>query len=109
MDKNQAKHLLMKPKSEEKLEKILDSIKKKPNPVVLTGTKLEKIVNKIIAYEYILNNYILDENSVEMLRQDVDGVWCSYTSAFGKEYAKVWFTSANPNLRKIFFSKGENQ
>ena len=107
MDAKQAQNLLMKPKSKEHLEKILDSIRKKPHPVVLTGQKLERIVNKIIAYEYIINNYILDENSVEMLRQDVDGVWCSYESSKGKEFAKVWFTSSNPNLRKIFFTRGD--
>lgn len=102
MDRNQAKNLLMKPKDNGLIEKVLESIEKKPRPINLTPKNIEKIINKIIAYEYLINNYILDENSVELLRQDVDGVWVSYFSEYtGKEYA-VWFTSANPNLREIF-------
>ena len=105
MDKQQAQKLLMTPKSKEHLEKILYSIDKNPRPVVLSGAKLEKLVNKIIAYEYLVNNFIIDENSVNMLRQDIDGVWCYWTSKNGKQYGKVWFTSGNPNLREIFFKK----
>lgn len=103
MDKKQAENLLMKPKDNGLVQKVLESIEKKPRPINLKPKSLEKIVNKIIAYEYIINNYIVDEDSIKMLRQDIDGVWVSYFSAFtGKEYAKVWFTSGNPNLREIF-------
>ena len=108
MDKNQAENLLMKPDTG-LIQKVLDSIEKKPRPINLTPKSTEKVINKIIAFEYLVNNYILDENSVEFLRQDNDGVWVSYFSEYtGREYAKVWFTSTNPNLREIFFRKGEN-
>lgn len=109
MNQQQAKNLLMKPKSEEHLAKVLESISKNKRPIVLNSKGLIKIVNKIIAYEYIINNYIINEDTIEMLRQDTDGVWVSYFSGNKKEYAKVWFTSANPNLREIFFKENKDE
>ena len=108
MTKDQAKNLLMIP-DDELLERVVRSINRKSNKIALKPQSEEKIVNKIIAYEYIMNNYIIDENSVQMLKQNVDGVWVSYTSGTGKQYAKVWFTSANPNLRKIFCGGKANE
>lgn len=101
MDKEQAKKLLMIP-DDGLLCKVLNKITTNPQEVNLNAKTLEKIINKIIAYEYLINDYIVDENSIEMLRQNIDGVWVSYISNNGKQYAKVWFASGNPNLRKIF-------
>ena len=103
MDKNSAKHLLMKPKGEEHLQKILESIEKKPRPITLSPKGLEKAVNKLIAYEYLVNGDYVIEDTIEFLRQDIDGAWIFYsTKAKEKNYAKVWFTSTNPDLRQIF-------
>lgn len=107
MDKEQAKHLLMKPLSEEHLGKVLESINRKPRPVVLKPSSSLKIVHKIIAYEYLTNNFVVDEDTIEMLRQDNDGVWVSYFGSCGLTYAKVWFTSGTPDLREIFKNVGE--
>ena len=106
MDKNSAKHLLMKPASEEHLQKILESIAKKPRPITLSPKGLEKAVNKLIAYEYLVNGDYVIEDTIEFLRQDIDGAWVFYsTNGKEKNYAKVWFNSANPDLRKIFKEK----
>lgn len=105
MDKEQAKKLLMTP-DDGLLHKVLNKIRTSPQEVNLNSKTLEKIINKIIAYEYLINDYIVDENSIEMLRQNIDGVWVSYISNNRKQYAKVWFASGNPNLRKIFCGGG---
>lgn len=104
MEVNQAKNLLMHPKSAEHLEKVLASIEKNKREINLKTSSMLKIVNKIIAYEYVVNNFIINEEYVELLRADNDGVWCKYKNKENKdEYVKVWYTSANPDLRKIFF------
>ena len=103
MDKNSAKHLLMKPNNEDHLQKILDSIAKKPRPITLSPKGLAKAVNKLIAYEYLVNGDYVIEDAIEFLRQDIDGAWVYYSTSKTKDnYAKVWFNSANPNLREIF-------
>lgn len=102
------KNLLMIVDDEGLITKVLRTAQLSNRKIMLTPMKIERIINKIIAYEYLVNDFILDENSVELIKQDVDGVWCSYTSKDKKQYAKVWFNSCNPNLRKIFFSGGKN-
>lgn len=104
MEIKQAEHLLMKPKSTEHLKKILASIENNKREINLKTSSMLKIVNKIIAYEYVVNQFVINEDTVELLRADNDGVWCKYKNKDNNyEYVKVWYTSANPDLRKIFF------
>ncbi len=89
------------------ITKILRTAQLSNRKIMLTPNKTMQIIDKIIAYEYLVNKFILDENSVEFIKQDIDGVWCSYISNTKKQYAKVWFTGCKPNLRKIFFNGGK--
>ena len=112
MNKKDAHNLLIKPRSREHIKKILESIEKSPKHIITLSLKgFKKIINKIIAYEYIINGSIVNVGTVGLLRQDVDGVWVCYSTNKSAEliYAKVWFYGPNPEdflkLNSNFFEK----